>query len=164
MFRVIATMGFLFGFVVLVLGVAHIPTYILVGAQIQALEVVAEEESSREAQVNEAEEEVNRMKSIIDQLKTTEESSGVVPLIDEIDSLAPNQVALRSFTLNSDSKSGKLEEIQVQGVAQNREALAAFKNLLEASENFSQADIPISDLARESNLTFTVTISLVTPL
>lgn len=55
---------------------------------------------------------------------------------------------------------GQGGEISVRGIATNREALRSYARLLEAAPSIESVDFPISDLAEERNLTFTLTVTL----
>jgi Tfp pilus assembly protein PilN len=48
----------------------------------------------------------------------------------------------------------------IQGLAENRDALVDFTRRLEASPRFARINLPISDLARSTDLTFRLTLTL----
>lgn len=67
-------------------------------------------------------------------------------------------VTLTSLTF---SKQGDVAEpIELEGVADDRESLAAFRDRLLAAEAIESVDLPISNLAKESNITFDMTIKI----
>ena len=159
--RVGSTMCILFGFVTLILVVAHVPTYVLIGAQVESLKATVEQESSKVDEIGVIEKEMQETEAILAQLKKSETTILKSDVIAEIKKRAPNAVTLNAFTVTLTGQ--KSDVIQVQGVANTREALADFTNQLEASSMFASANVPISDLVRDTDLPFTVTLTLETP-
>ncbi len=56
-------------------------------------------------------------------------------------------------------KDGRGEIVNVAGTAADREALIRFRESLEAGAAFSKVELPISNLVRASNITFTLTLT-----
>lgn len=156
--RVGATFGFLFGVTLLLITIAHIPMYVLVDAQIQNIDAsVAQYKDNRET-TREIDEEVERTKAVLGQLSSVVDAVSVTTLLSEVRRVAPDNITLKSFMIKTDD-AGDMS-IYVQGIAPTREALATFKVALEGTEMFEEAHIPISDLARDTNLPFAITIAL----
>ena len=63
------------------------------------------------------------------------------------------------FQKSSDPES-KLREMIVQGKAITRESLVSFKNKLELEEKISKVELPVSDLAKSKNISFSIKLSL----
>lgn len=53
-----------------------------------------------------------------------------------------------------------VQPINVRGQAVNRESLAAFRDRLLAEEAVAEANLPISNLARDRNIDFTISVTL----
>lgn len=53
---------------------------------------------------------------------------------------------------------GGIAKINVTGVASTRDALLSYKGRLERSEIFSSVELPISNLARDRDIEFTITV------
>jgi Tfp pilus assembly protein PilN len=156
--RVGATFGILFGVVLLLVVVAHIPTYVLVDAQIKSLDTSMVQYNNEREDTRELDEEVKRAKTITAQLGVTDDTISATALLTELQRVMPNAITLKSFAMQTDDKGDAT--VQVQGIAPTREALAAFKVAVENSEMFAEAQIPISDLAKDTDLPFAVTITL----
>lgn len=157
--RVGSSVSVLFGFVMLVLAAAHIPTYLLIGVQIKTLDATAEKESGKEELIKKADDEVRLSNVVLARLKAVPEKIIMTgDILSEIQKSAPTSVSFRTFLLHNTGK--EAQTIQVQGVADTREVLAQFKASLEASEMFDRAEVPISDLARDVDLPFAMTITL----
>ncbi len=157
--RVGSAVAVLFGFVMLVLTAAHIPTYVLIDVQIKTLEATAEKESGKEDRIKEADEEVKLSNVVLTRLKAVPEKKfTTADILSEIQKSAPASISFRTFLLHNTGK--EAQTIQVQGVADTRESLAQFKVALEASTLFDRAEVPISDLARDVDLPFAMTVTL----
>ncbi|MCR4334438.1 MAG: hypothetical protein NUV47_01770 [Patescibacteria group bacterium] len=56
-------------------------------------------------------------------------------------------------------ENGSIWKTSISGVASNRDTLISFKKSLESEQSFSGVDLPISDLARNKDIPFTITVS-----
>jgi len=65
-------------------------------------------------------------------------------------------VALASFDY---SKAGATATLKLRGMAENREALLAFERALKGDARFSKVDLPVSNLAKEKDIEFDLTLS-----
>lgn len=155
--RVGATFGFLFGWVVIFLTVALIPTYVLINAQINAF-ALEDTTKGKEDSFKKAEEEVHTTETVLTQLKTVAPRVSASTVIAEIQHRAPASIVFRRFSFGETK--GVIDMVQVQGVAPTRESLAQLKSALEASEMFRSAEVPISDLARDAELPFVITVTV----
>ena len=155
--RVGATFCLLLSGVLVLLTAALVPTYVLISAQLKAHEVgpITDEKRDEVAQANG---EVARMRDVLAQLSTSTQDIAASEIIQEVSRYAPQTITFKTFRI--DAPKGTVQSIQVQGVATTREVLAKFKNDLEGSPMFDKAQIPLSDLAKESDLPFVVTITL----
>ncbi len=155
--RVSATVSFLFTGVFVFLTIALIPTYVLVEAQINTF-ALDERDNSKEDALKNAEAEVSRVKAILTQLKSTPDTITASDVIDEVRKSASPNIFFKTFDVNASA--GIIESIHVQGIAPTRETLAGLKRALEESKIFLRAEVPISDLARDADLPFAITITL----
>lgn len=156
--RVGATYCFLFACISVLLTVALIPTYVLVGAQLNTLRLEVEKGSGGEEEFQKADEAVRITKDVLAQLKTRVGTVSMSNAINEVQNIAPSSITFKTFRV--EESNGAIEKIQVQGVAPTREALARLRVLLEASSLFATAEVPIADLARDENLPFAITVTL----
>ena len=156
--RVSATLAFLFGWVIIPLGVALVPTYVLVKAQIKAYDIEAGRESESEDAFKSVESEVEMSNEVLTQLKVQGQTLYTSEVIDEVKRQTPRGIEYRTFYATE--KNGTIQSLQVQGTAPTREALASLKTALETSDLFERVELPIADLARESDLSFAITITL----
>jgi hypothetical protein len=156
--RVGATLAFLFGWAIIFLTVALVPTYVLINAQINAFELEDGGEGEKEDLFKKAQGEVNAIETVLAQLKTTAPTVSASVVIAEIQKRAPANIVFRRFSFVETK--GVINTVQVQGVAPTRESLAQLKSALEVSEMFRSAEVPIADLARDAELPFVITVTV----
>lgn len=156
--RVGATLLLLFSGVAVLLAVAQIPMYVLIDAQLKSLDLEASQENKNEQALKDAESEVKSIKEILAHIKATSTPITTSMVIDEIENRAPEHIFFKSFYI--DAPQGVIEKAQIQGTAPTRETLVQLKGLLEASDMFEKAEVPISDLARDTDLPFAITVTL----
>lgn len=156
MMRVGATVAVLFSVVAVLLAVALIPTYVLVRAQMHAFSA-EDAANAGEADSADIADEITRTEAIVSELKKRQETTDTSVLIHAIETSAPSGVSFRNFSFGSAKDTPA--PIQVQGVAARREDLIALKQGLERNALFASALVPISDLAKERDLSFTITIT-----
>jgi len=80
--------------------------------------------------------------------------------LSEIINYLPGEVTLDSINFSQDKnyKESDGTLITISGVAINRDSLVSFSNLLKNSSTFSEVNMPVSSLAKEKNLPFTINI------
>ncbi len=156
--RAWSTILLLFSCVVIFLTIALIPAYVLTNAQIKAFELETEQKNGNDDIYANVEKEVQVANSMLNQFKTPSPSMFSSAVIEEIKNSAPASIAFSTFQVNTTGV--VIDTVQIQGVAPTREALAQLKLKLEASPMFEKAEVPIADLAKDTNLPFTITITL----
>ncbi len=94
-------------------------------------------------------------------LNTRLEYWPLTPLIDTILSKKSDSVHWIGFNYASVSTSTAI--ISVQGVSDDRESLVSFVKSLEKTGMFKKVDLPVSNLAKERDIKFSATLTLVKP-
>ena len=83
-----------------------------------------------------------------------------VPITDLILKVTNNQlipgIRLQSFTL---MRNKETSELTLKGVALNRDSLVTFKKTLEKEPLFKKVDFPVSDLAKNRDIFFSVKVN-----
>lgn len=159
-YRVIGTFSFLFGVVFLIFGIALIPKYILINTQIKEFELDIEKESGKASTVYNYSAEIERSNLIIGQLKKQSfRDVEVTTFIREIEKIAPPDITFRGFSVK-EGDNASITAIEVQGTAPTRESLALFKENVKQSPLFESAEVPLSDLARKTEIPFTSTLKV----
>jgi Tfp pilus assembly protein PilN len=158
--RVGASFSFLMAVILFVLTISLAPTYILTSAQIADYELRINSVEDEAALFAEAERQVIEAHTVLTQLQTVGHTMHTTDILREIERIAPTGISFKTFYLSSGAQNAP-QTLQVQGVASTREVLIRFKNTLEDSSFFEKAEVPIADLARDVDLPFAVTITLV---
>ncbi len=80
-------------------------------------------------------------------------------LLEEIDSTADEAIRITEYT-GQRTDEGNIESIKINGLADSRQSLAAFRDRLEALTEVASVDLPLSNLAKDSNIPFSLAIGL----
>jgi hypothetical protein len=93
-------------------------------------------------------------------IKTLEASQDTLMLSSIVEDIAVRRIP--GITIN-DFEIGRADatstNIVIQGTATTRDILVNFENNLKADSRFSKVDLPVSDLAKNSDITFSMSIT-----
>lgn len=155
--RVAAVWAILLGTACAIVVVSSIPVYVLVRSQLEAF-------AHEYAQMSiESESYIASQKAITEANETAallakrEHTRSFGNLIEEIETLSGPDVTITEFTLSQ--KGGTLEPIVINGIATSRLALTSFQERIKEHSLFKDADLPLSNLARDRDITFSITIT-----
>lgn len=137
------------------------PTYILIKLQLQARadtyqQVEVEHENFQSAQV-----EIRRTNTNAALLANAADTQSFSEILDALLRLQSEAIFVQNVAMQRADEA--VQEITVTGQADTRDALAAFRNQLEASPLFTAADLPLENLARDRDLPFQITITIAEP-
>jgi hypothetical protein len=134
-----------------------LPVYVLISAQVDAYGASASAAAVRVAEFDISTGVLTKAnvhaQKIIEQ-KAAAEFSGVLTQLEE---LAGGEVVLRGYEFTR--KDGVLSPAVVVGSAATRQALADFHAALKAEPTIEKVDLPISNLAKEKDIEFTMTVT-----
>jgi wyosine [tRNA(Phe)-imidazoG37] synthetase (radical SAM superfamily) len=156
--HVVATFSVLWGILSILIAVAHIPTYVLVDAQIKKIETPDAQYTDMQEIKKEFDSVIKRTTAVIKQVTVVKDIIPVTEIIAEIQRQTPDTIELKSFVFQNNNQ-GAIS-VQVQGIAPTRETLALFKSSIEQSKMFEEAIIPIADLVRDVDVSFVITINM----
>lgn len=156
--RVLSVWGILFSIVAITTALFLLPTYVLIHSQLASLEKEVIQQNNVGEQFQVAEETVQMANRIAGELSEPHVQTPSHQIVTAINEAAADTVVPDTFRVARADR--EVESVSVQGVAASREALAAFKKALERSPLFETAVVPISDLARETDLPFAITIRM----
>jgi len=148
--------GILLSIIALVTFLLLIPSYVLVTSQLTALETAVQEGVGSEESFKAAEEHIRNANLLSSQLNKRDVLVPSHEIIRALEEAASSEIQLNFFKIVRENTT--IKNIHIQGTASSREALAQFKITLERSPLFETAVVPISDLARETNLPFAITV------
>ncbi len=84
----------------------------------------------------------------------------ILPYLNTILSKKTNSIHINNFTYNY--AEDKTTEVTLGGVASTRESLVSFVKTLEESKSFSEVNLPISNLAKDKNIIFSIKMKIST--
>jgi Tfp pilus assembly protein PilN len=157
--RVITVWMFLAGTASLIILLLLLPTYVLIGVQISALKQIVASSSEKSSSYDlsaAALLEANRQAQL---LVGTPELTPFSAYSSQLESLASGGVVLKEERF---SRKGDGGTIQISGVASTRQSLADFRDSIEADDNFTNVDLPISSLIKDRDLLFSMQITIST--
>ena len=108
--------------------------------------------------------ELTDVTTIINKIKTGSDSVIYSNIVSKIISQKPSGVSIKSFDMQATGESATSTIIAViQGKAITRESLVAFKDRLTKDPLISKVELPVSDLAKSRDISYSIKVSL-TPI
>lgn len=155
--RVLSVWAFIIAIVVVLAALMLLPTYVLVAEQLRIIDTAATVEDEAHAIVTE---ELKTAQAIAEKVKVARDPIAASVIFDHIESGLAPEITLRSILV---SPQGTDSAVQVVGVAMNRESLQRFIGRLKSDPFFKDASVPVSDLARDINPPFVLTLVIAGP-
>ncbi len=156
--RVATVAFFMFSAVLVAIVLLSSPVYVLITTQVDAYAASANEAAMRVADFDISSSELikaNQMATQINALKTEPKFMDVVALVE---GLPKDGVEVMSYAFTRTS--GNISPVQITGVASTRQALASFRDNLLKQEGVSEVVLPISNLAKDKDLDFSITVTI----
>jgi hypothetical protein len=106
-------------------------------------------------------EEINETKRLISLL--TDNSSGINPIalsniVDDL--IRPRGTGVRISSISLSTQASSTVDVTISGVANTREVLVSYRRRLAEDPRISKVDLPVSDLAKSSDISFNLSISI----
>lgn len=156
--RVVSLWFILISFVLLLGTLIMLPVYVLIGTQISLKEEAAIEASERVDSYENVSIDLNRAsqqaKYVIEESRFSLFSEYIY-LFEEL-----QQSSIEIYDISLHRGQEGIEPIVISGEATDRQTLASFRDRLLAEEYIEEVDLPISNLARDKDILFTLTIVL----
>jgi hypothetical protein len=146
----------LFNLVLWVAAVLSAPSFVLVESQLQAYESQIQSANALAREQRELVETVTASNDIARQVNTVATIPKLKPFLMQAEALSGPDVRLSQLSVVRQGTT--IESIEVAGIAATRRSLTDFSNALVADERFSEAVVPISNLAANQDIPFTLTI------
>lgn len=105
--------------------------------------------------------ELNQTNTII---KKLEENSGNLiysKIVSQIIGHKTNGLSIKSFDISKSPNATSSADVVIQGKATTRDSLISFKNKLEADPLISNLQLPVSDLAKSKDISYSIKISII---
>lgn len=155
--RVVSVWFLLLGFACITVILLNIPVYVLVKNQQQIYQAQYEEASTSMQSSEASEEAITDSLTIAKLLSAVERKQSFSSVIAELETLAGTTVAITQYSLQQTD--GTINSVTITGEATSRLALSLFKTRLENTPAFATAKLPLSNLAKDKDIPFSITIT-----
>lgn len=156
--RVASTWLILWSIALLASAAILLPAYVLIGTQVSVYKNSAQEATEKVAGY----EDVSRGLVRASQQARVLVDEDSLPVLSEymtlFEELQGADVQLNQIAISR--KEAGFNPITLSGVASDRQALASFRDRLLSKEEITKVDLPISNLARDKDIQFTITVNL----
>ena len=154
--RVAVVWLFLLAISLIIVGVFKLPSYVLLQAQEIAFEEQFESAAENQAEFEQSEALIKQANLEAKHLNSFATTVPFSEYMDTLDSLATAGVSISNFSFKKND--GVLEEILITGTAADRKSLTQFKDVISENESFANAELPISNLAQDLDIRFSITV------
>lgn len=152
--RVVSIYFILCGTAFFITGALLLPTYFYILYQTQALGTVIVEEDV--VSLKQIETDINTANQISTLLVSTPTTVRDSDILTEVLAFSDGLAEIGSINIKKDGR--KISEIVVNGVAYDRSTLVAFRDRAEQHQFFKEVNLPLSNLAKDQNISFSLTL------
>jgi len=156
-FRVFSLWLILLSLVLLISSALAIPTIFLIESLASANAANIIEIKQDQSNNDDIGETINASNEIVRQVNQSQDRIMFSELIYTLDALAGADISLTQFSFKETE--GKIDAISLIGFAKTRASLSAFREVLDQHESFSDIQLPISNLAKDKDITFSMQIT-----
>ena len=138
-------------------GLLLIPSIVLIQSQLHVYDGAYQTANDQNNIYEQLEQDVRIANEVAQQLSSIETFPLFTTVISDLESVAKDRVTLSSvsFTRNEEDV---VEQIQIVGTANSRSLLVQFRDALESHVSFDSAELPLSSLAKDKDVPFSITI------
>lgn len=155
--RVATVWMFLFGTGFLIVAILNAPVYVLVRSQLDSYLLEYNQASDETQSFKDAETTINDANSMIALLGVGTSVMPFSSVIAKLETLTGDGIAINSYKFSR--KNGAIDSIVIDGLASSRLSLSQFKDALQKDDMFKSASLPLSNLAKDVDIPFTITIT-----
>ena len=135
-----------------------LPVYVLISFQVDVYAQSANKVASRVAEYDISASALVNANSMAQKIVELREVDNFLAAAELMESLQGTGIMLEGFEFGRD-KNGHLTPVQVTGEALTRQALADFRDTLLAQSSIAEVNLPISNLAKDKNIQFSLSVS-----
>jgi len=154
--RAVSVWMLLISIALVIVTLFNIPVYVLISGQLNAYASPYELATTEDGQFKQSEEEIKTANEFAKILNENTESVAFSDIIARLDELGGAGISVASVNLSRTKDS--IDDITVTGQASTRVALANYKERIEAHEFFDTAELPLSNLAKDVDIPFSIKI------
>ncbi|MEM9336714.1 MAG: PilN domain-containing protein [Patescibacteria group bacterium] len=155
--RVVSVWLFLLSAGLLIVSVLNVPLYVLVDQQKAAYAESSQVAATTKAQLEANNAIITNANNIARLLARGSDPTPFSTYLNQLEALAPAGITLSRIYLDRQDPE-MAGEIRLQGVSATRQDLAQYRSSIEDSEQFVSAELPISNLAKNQDILFSITI------
>jgi hypothetical protein len=156
--RVVTVAFFMFSAVLVAVVLIASPVYVLITTQVDAYATSANEAAMRVADFDVSSSELVRANQMSAQIAALESETKFMDVVNMVELVPKTGIEISSYSFNRSG--GKVSPIQIAGVAETRQTLAAFRDELLKNDRVLDAVLPISNLAKDKDLDFLLTVTI----
>jgi len=156
--RVISVWFFILAAVATVAIFLALPVYVLLSTQVNVYEQSAAEATQRVNEYDLSAGALVRANVMAQKIYELEEVEKFSTTITDIEALQGSDIVIEGF--NFTRTENKLAPVEVSGTAATRQALADFREALLTQKNVSDVVLPISNLAKDRDIEFSLSVVL----
>lgn len=156
--RVVTVWCVLIGFGFIAVALLRLPTFVLVQSQLQAFSSAYDEAVDKTSTFEDAQETIVAANELSRLLVDEESQTAFSEMVEILDDIGGTDVRINEFRFSTDAEGEN--GIVISGVAATRVALADFSKDIEAHPLYAEAELPISNLAKDRDIAFSINISL----
>ncbi len=155
--RVLSVWAFLLGSAFLIIALLNVPLYQLLASQSAAYQVAYTTASEQTNEFKNAEESIKNANTVATLLTQKTSRVAFSKVLETIEGLVPEGVTIESYSFTR--KGDALSTISVAGTSATRASLSEFRLAIEGDPLFKTATLPLSDLAKDKNIPFSLSIT-----
>jgi hypothetical protein len=111
--------------------------------------------------VSKIDKELTQIQSIVSRVLVKKDYIPFSEAVEKIGKYKTNGLFIKSFELSYEDSSATTTKAYIQGSSLTREALIQFKKNIESDSGFKNIELPISDLAKNKNITFSMRFNII---
>ncbi len=154
--RTVSVWLFLLSFGCVIGVIVYIPVYVLVQNQLQVFQNEFKQVSTENSSFEDSEKALILANTLSKLLVSSGTTTPFTQVIAKLETYAGSEITIKNIQFARTD--GVITSIDLNGVAQSRLSLIAFQKQLESDPLFSKAELPLSNLAKDKDIPFTITI------
>jgi hypothetical protein len=155
--RVVSVGMFLLGSGFLIVALLNAPVYVLVRSQLSSYLSEYNEASNQSDSFKAAQAQISQTNDMALLLSKSSASTPFSSVMSKLESLTGNEITIDSYKFTR--KNALIDSIEITGMARSRVALSKFKDDLQNDKEFQKVDLPLSNLAKDKDIPFTIMIT-----
>lgn len=157
--RVLTVWALILTVIAILFAITFLPVYVSVDTKIDAYQESAALASQKIASFESASKDLARSTQQAQLLLSSRNETSLSKIINLFDSLEISGIEFSQVNV-SKVAGGGLAPVTLSGNARDRQALADFRDRLLAQDSIKAVDFPISNLAKDRDITFSITVTM----